>query len=310
MVGEWRAGDRSDPTDPLSGGIARLGARLPAATRLGRVVLQVAVLERSVEFYRTVLGLEVCSRTDGGAELGVAGEEPLIELRERPGVSPLPRSGRIGLFHFAILLPDRSSLGRFVSHLAEQGIPSGSSDHRVSEAVYLHDPDGLGIEVYADRPREDWVRVGGELLMTSEPLDLGDLRRAAGGERWRGMPAGASIGHIHLHVGDLERAGAFYDQGLGLDRVVWSYPGALFLSAGGYHHHLGVNTWAASATVAAMDDARLLEWWMVVPDGNEVERVRSSLQAGGWQVDVSREGSLLVRDPWGTTLRVLPRGND
>jgi len=282
-------------------GIAPRGYRLPAELRLGRVRLQVADLARSLEYYERVLGFRVLRRSGADAVLAAHGDDtPLVELHEKPGVAPVPRRGRLGLYHFAILLPDRAALGRFVAHLAEVGERAGASDHFVSEALYLQDPDGLGIEVYADRPRSAWRVEGGQIAMATEPLDLADLVRAAGGERWAGMPAGTTVGHVHLHVGDLDEAAAFYHQGLGLDQVVWSYPGALFLSAGGYHHHLGLNTWAAGAAPATDDDARLLEWEILVPTPDDA---LASLSRAGYAAE---DG--VVRDPWGTALRIRTQG--
>jgi catechol-2,3-dioxygenase len=206
----------------------------------------------------------------GRVELATADGTVLVELRERTGARPVPPGGRLGLYHYAILLPDRGALGRFVRHLTEQGIRAGASDHRVSEALYLHDPDGLGIEVYADRPQSRWRQRNGELVMATEPLDLDALVAAAGARPWTGMPAGTRMGHVHLHVGDVAGASAFYHDALGFDRMVWSYPGALFMAAGGYHHHLGVNTWAAHQTAASDDDACLLEWRINLPGAADV----------------------------------------
>lgn len=143
--------------------------------------------------------------------------------------------------------------------------------------------------------------------MTTDPLDVEDLLRAGGGERWTGLPAGTVIGHVHFFVGDLARAEDFYHAGLGLDKTVWSYPGALFLAAGGYHHHVGTNTWAAGAPAATDEDARLLEWELVVPSAAEAERAAASLAAAGWAVE-RVPGGALARDPWGTAVRV--RGED
>lgn len=279
--------------------------RLPDATRPGGVALQVANLARSVEYYEQVLGMRVLSRDEGSAQLGPQDDATvLISLRERRGVAPVSRRGRLGMYHFALLLPDRAALGRFIQHLADLGLRAGMSDHLVSEAVYLSDPDGLGIEVYRDRPRSEWTRdAEGQLVMATDPLDAADVVRSADGEPWTGMPAGTTMGHVHLFVGDLEQASAFYHEGLGLDRTVWNYPGALFLSAGGYHHHLGVNTWAVGAEPAGDGDARLLEWELVVPSAAGVEQAAASLEAAGWPV--RREvGSALAADPWGTKLRV------
>ncbi len=286
-------------------GIAPRGWRLPAETRLGPVRLQVADLGRSLAYYGEVLGFRVLDRTERGATLGAHGDAaPLVELEERRGAAPAPQRGRLGLYHFAILLPDRAALGRLVSHLAEIGARAGASDHLVSEALYLQDPDGLGIEVYADRPRATWRHHDRELQMDTRPLDLPDLVRAAGGEPWTGMPAGTSVGHVHLHVGDVEEAAAFYHTGLGFDRVVWSYPGALFLSAGGYHHHLGLNTWAGpGATPPGEGDARLLEWTLVVPRDEDAAGAARGIEDAGFQA--RRDGSgWVATDPWGTTLRI------
>jgi catechol 2,3-dioxygenase len=294
------------PATPGSYGEAPSGHRLPDRTRLGAVRLQVASLARSLPFYEQVLGLRVAARADGQVTLAAHGDDaPLVELVERPGARAVPKRGRIGLYHFAILLPDRPSLGRFVRHLGEVGARAGAGDHLVSEAFYLNDPDGLGIEVYADRPRGAWKRVGNQLMMATDPVDVRDLVRAAGDAPWTGMPAGTVMGHVHLHVGDIARAGAFYSEALGFDRVVWSYPGALFLSAGGYHHHLGTNTWAGSgAEPAADDEARLLEWTIVLPDAESVDATAASLAAAGQAVERGADGDLVARDPWGTRVRV------
>lgn len=289
----------------LDYGIAPPGFRLPAATRLGRVRLQVASLERSLPFYERVLGFRTLRRDDEVAVLGAqADDTPLVELHARAGVRAVPRRGLLGLYHIAILLPDRASLGRFIAHLAGIGAQAGMSDHLVSEAVYLQDPDNLGIEVYADRPRTAWRHEGRELTMSTVPLDARAVVAAAAGEPWTGMPAGTVIGHVHLHVGDIEGASRFYHEGLGFDRVVWSYPGALFLSAGGYHHHLGINSWAAHAPPAGTDDARLIDWEIVVPTGDDVTALAANLRDRGVVV-TSDTNSASVDDPWGTRVRVV-----
>jgi catechol 2,3-dioxygenase len=284
-------------------GIAAPGYRLPDATRLGAVRLQVADLGRSLDYYQQVLGLRVLSQEAGGAALAAEGEdEPLVILHEQRGVRPVPHGGLLGLYHFAILLPDRAALGRFVAHLGRLGAYAGSADHAVSEALYLTDPDGLGIEVYADRPRSQWRHQDRQLHMTTEPLNIRSLLAAAGDRVWTAMPAGTIMGHVHLHVGDLDTAAAFYHRGIGFDKTVWSYPGALFLAAGGYHHHLGNNTWS-SGRPAAADDARLLEWSIVLPAAPDVEQAAASLRAAGYAVD-GGEGIIAAADPWGTRVRL------
>ncbi len=284
--------------------VAPPGYRLPGDLTLGAVQLQTADLGRSVAYYERVVGLRTLERIAGGATLGPQGDStPLVRLRERPGAVPVPRRGRLGLYHFAILLPDRATLGRFAGHLASLGEYAGMADHLVSEAFYLTDPDGLGIEVYADRPRESWTVHGDMIAMATDPLDLQDLARAAAGQPWTGAPAGTRIGHIHLYVDDLARAAKFYHEGLGLDRIRLDFPGALFMSAGGYHHHLGTNTWAAGAPKAAEGDARLLEWTMHLPGQESVEGAVRSLGKVGYQV--ARSGpDFVATDPWGINLRL------
>jgi catechol 2,3-dioxygenase len=250
--------------------------------------------------------MRVIRRDENSASLGPHGEDrEIVHLRHLQTARPVPRRGLLGLYHFAILLPDRASLGRFVAHLGEIGAYAGMSDHFVSEAIYLTDPDGLGIEVYADRPRGAWRYDERQLYMTTESLDVEDLLKEARGERWTGMPIGTKVGHVHLYVGDIEAAEAFYHRGLGLDKVVWSYPGALFLSAGGYHHHLGTNTWAAGAPPATDEDARLLEWTVVVPSAEDAAEAAANIRAQGYTVNDSN-GTWTATDPWGTTLRLTP----
>jgi catechol 2,3-dioxygenase len=274
--------------------------RLPRETHIGAVRLQVADLDRSLDYYRSVIGFEPLGRSSGTLSLGPPGGPSLVHLEERRGVRPSPRRGRYGLYHFAILLPDRPSLGRFARHLFDAGIDAGMSDHLVSESFYLYDPDNLGIEVYADRPRNSWPHHGGELLMAVDPLDVGDVMAAGGAVPWTGAPAGTVLGHMHLHVGDLDEASAFYHEALGFDKMVWTFPSALFMAAGGYHHHLGTNTWSPGPHPSE-DEAQLLEWELVVPGAGD--KAAESLRRAGHQVEESSSG-WLVRDPWGTRLRI------
>jgi catechol 2,3-dioxygenase len=298
---------KTSESTELRYGIAPPAFRLPDATRLGRVRLQVADLGRSVAYYETVIGLGVIHRDATVATLGPrGGGDPIVELHAHPGARRVTRRGQIGLYHFAILLPTRAALGRFVRHLGAIGEYAGMSDHFVSEAVYLQDPDGLGIEVYADRPRSEWRAENNQLAMTTIPLDVNSLVAEGGDEPWTGAPQGTSLGHVHLYVRDLDQAAAFYHEGLGFDKVVWSYPGALFMSAGGYHHHLGTNTWAAGAPLPADDEARLIEWEVIVPDAPSARDAANSLESRGFSV--TRDGDEVVaRDHWGTQVRVRPR---
>lgn len=278
--------------------------QLPPDTRLGGVHLQVADLGRSLTYYTTVLGLRQLDIDGDSAMLGTPDSaSPLVTLHQVAGTRPAPRRGAYGLFHFAILVPDRRDLGRLLGHLASHQASVGMADHVVSEAIYLTDPDGLGIEVYADRPRASWPRLDGQIAMATAPLDADDLIRAGGPRPWAGIPPGATMGHIHLHVGDLDRAVAFYHLTLGFDITLRTYPGgALFLSAGGYHHHLGVNVWSPGPAASA-DHARLLEWTLVLPDLADLTPVERRLLAAGYSA--TQEGPTRVTaDPWGTLLRL------
>jgi catechol 2,3-dioxygenase len=288
-------------------GIRPLQYRLPEATHVAGVVLQVADLDRSIAYYEQVIGLRVQQRDRSVARLGPhADETTLLELRERSGARHVPPQGHLGLYHFAILLPNRTDLGRFVAHLSQQDVRVGSADHLVSESIYLWDADGLGIEVYADRPRSEWRVDGDQLRMATIPLDLRGLMRAAERSVWSGAPAGTTIGHVHLNVGELSRAEAFYHAGVGLDKVVWSFPGALFLSAGGYHHHLGTNTWARGASPATAEDARLLEWQLVLPSIHDVQKASESIRKAGHLV-TECDDDYVTQDDWGTALRLTAR---
>lgn len=285
-------------------GIAPDGFRLPAGTLLGRVRLQVADLERSLDYYSRVIGLQAVATSGVYATLrSNGGSDVLVELFERPGAKPIPAMGRLGLYHFALLLPDRAALARFARHVGNEGERVGASDHLVSEAFYLQDPDGLGIEVYADRPRSSWQAQEGQLVMDTRPLDMRGLLAEAGDQPWDGVPAETRIGHVHLHVGTIPQASDFYHQALGLAATVWSYPGALFLSAGGYHHHLGVNTWAEQAVPAGPDDAKLLDWEVVLPNKTDVEGAVTSLEEHGYRGNED-DGAHRVSDPWGIDLRI------
>jgi catechol 2,3-dioxygenase len=289
-------------SNELPYGIAPPVHRLPAATRVGGVHLLVSELGRSRAFYEQVLGLRALAVEAGKVSFGAHGDDrTLVTLQTRPGVTGAPRGG-FGLFHFALLLPDRAALGRFASHLSTQQVRLGMADHLVSEALYLSDPDGLGIEVYADRPRHTWRHHERQLAMGTDPLDIASVIAAAGGAAWDGAPFGTTIGHVHLHVGSLADAEAFYHRALGLDKMVWSYPGALFLAAGGYHHQLGTNTWSPGPAPSA-DRAQLVEWELIVPSAADAAAVDRSLRADGYVVERAA-GGVTTPDPWGTRVRI------
>jgi catechol 2,3-dioxygenase len=284
-------------------GIRPDGYRLPDATHIGAVTLQVSDLQRSADFYKTFLGFAEIKRAVDDIVLGVD-DTPLVILRS--GASGPLRHRRLGLYHFAILLPDRPALGRVLEHLVRNGVQPGASDHLVSEALYLSDPDGLGIEIYRDRPRSEWSATGRQLDMATEPLDFDSVVAEGQGKPWAGMPSGTTIGHVHLHVGDIAEAKAFYHTAVGLDVMVWSYPGALFLSAGGYHHHLGTNTWAgANAKPPASNEPQLLAWELVLPNPTDVASAVASIAAMDFAVSPEEPGGSIAQDPWGTALHLI-----
>ena len=290
---------------PLDYGIPPAHYRLPDVARVGGVRLQVRDLQRSLDYYTQVIGLRLAGRDADTASLAAPGDDrPLVRLHARPGLLPVPRRGVFGLYHFAILLPDRAALGRFVTHLAAIGVRPGAADHLVSEAIYLTDPDGLGIEVYCDRPRDTWRHEHRELVMATEPLDFAAVAAAAHGATWTGAPAGTTMGHLHLHVGDLDEARRFFQGALGFDVTVWSYPGALFMSAGGYHHHLGTNTWSPGPAATATQ-AHLLDWELLLPHTADATAAAHSLIAAGYAA--GQDGAAwTASDPWGTRVILSP----
>lgn len=277
--------------------------RAPDSAHVGSVRLAVSDLKRSVAFYHKVIGLALHANSKGDpwptARLGVSNGPVLLTLEQRPGVRPLLSRSRLGLYHTAFLLPNRPALANFANHLKRYSIPFGSSDHLVSEALYLTDPDGLEVEVYADRDRSSWTYEDGKLLMAIDPLRFDSLAAVAT-ETWQGVPAEMSVGHMHFYIGDLEQGLRFYRDGLGLD-ITSDYPRARFLSAGGYHHHVGINTWIAGSRTAAEEDARLLEWEFVLPARNDVQAMSNNLRSLLFfaEPDESR-----FTDPWGLTVNL------
>jgi len=193
-----------------------------------------------------------------------------------------------------------------VKHLREAGVPFGAGDHLYSEALYLTDPDGLSVEVYADRPRSTWMVDGQELVSATNPVDFESLTAAAT-NAWTGAPAGTKIGHIHLYVGDLQQAARFYHEALGLTIMTWRYPGALFTSAGGYHHHVGLNVWAAGSPQASATDARLLHWELCLPSKADVQRAAESIRLAGWTLEDAVGDFVECIDPCGIRVRLIAR---
>jgi catechol 2,3-dioxygenase len=279
---------------------------LPATLSLGPVELTVSNLGRSVEWYETHLGLGVHSRGDGVAELG-DGVTPVLVLVEDPQARPAGRHA--GLYHYALLYPSREELARAVMRLVVNRTPiQGASDHGTHEAIYLPDPDGNGIELAADRPREQWPTPDEEFGRGGPlPLDVEDLLKTVAGEDPAAtVGEGLRMGHVHLHVGSIEEGLAFYGDVLGFD--VWAQiPSAAFVSAGGYHHHLGFNTWRGDGVPPAPEHTVGLRHWTVELDSQaEVDEVRRRAEAAGIPVE-SGENGFSVRDPWGIVLRVATR---
>ena len=278
-------------------------------TEIGAVRLTVSDLARSREFYEQALGLQATELPDGATALGPPGDAALLELT---GDSSAPRLDprTTGLYHLAVLAPTRLDLALALARLAEARWPlDGASDHLVSEALYLSDPDGNGIEIYRDRPRHEWRRTNDQLQMATLPLDLedvlGELRSAAGPQRY--APPGTTMGHVHLQVSDLSEAEAFYNGVLGFDVMVRGYPGALFVSAGGYHHHIGLNTWhSAGASPPAPGAIGLLSFDVQLPSRAELDPVLERISAAGLPTESHGE-AVLVRDPSGNAVLLSAR---
>jgi catechol 2,3-dioxygenase len=267
-------------------------------TTVGEVQLYVADLQRSLAFYQNRLGFKLLGQEDGQAHLG-AGTRRLITLIEKPNARHVP--GTTGLYHFAVLMPSRRDLAHLLYTMAEQETEvQGAADHGVSEALYLADPDGNGIELYSDRHKNEWPRDDlGRLQMGSEELDIEDLvlELRGGLTPWQGLPEGTTIGHIHLQVSDLAETERFYRQVLGFEMTQRYGSGALFFSAGGYHHHVGANTWTSAGAPPPPPDAAGLRWFsLILPNQEVLEATLKRLQDAGVDYETLPEG-YLVRDP-------------
>jgi catechol 2,3-dioxygenase len=282
---------------------------IPPDTTIGKVRLRVADLDDLTTFYERVIGLGAVERDGDVTRLGPADGNTLIELVGAPDAPHAP-SFSTGLFHLAILVPERAELARSLQRVAGAGWPlTGASDHLVSEALYVQDPEGNGIEIYRDRPREEWRRNNGELAMATLPLDLesvmGELEQGDG--QANGMPSGTTMGHVHLQVADIPAAEGFYNGALGLDVMVRAYPGALFLAAGGYHHHLGVNTWQSQGAPAPPEGALGLDRYeLVLPNAAERDSAAERLAEAGADAERVDEG-VVATDPSGNRVLLTAR---
>jgi len=270
---------------------------------VGEVNLKVLDLQKMTRFYQEFIGFRVLERSDDRTVLTADGKTPLLTL-ERPA-DVVPRAERTaGLYHFAILLPSRADLSAFLRHLLESDYPMGAADHAVSEALYISDPEGNGIEVYRDRPSSEWTwDDNNRVHMVTDPLDVRGIL-AESDAPWTGLPEEAVMEHIHLHVGDLEAAEEFYARGLGFD-VVSYYPQAAFLSTGRYHHHIAVNTWQGTGIPNAPGDSAGLNWYsLIFPDQEAVDQAADRLRRIGAPVKPISEG-YLTSDPSGNRIRLV-----
>src|SRR5262245_6444634 len=270
---------------------------------IGAVGLKVRDIEGVTGFYRDVLGLAMLDRTNERTTLG-AGGVALVHLEDRPDAAPDdPREA--GLYHTAFLMPTRGDLARWILHVARHKVAlTGASDHAVSEAFYLDDPEGNGVEVYCDRPAETWEWAGSDLKITTDPLDVDSiLREVAPGATYPSAPDGLRIGHVHLRVGDVARAEAFYRDALGLD-VTRRRQGATFMSSGRYHHHIAANVWHSAGAERRDQDRAGLSWLSLeAADAAAFDMAKSRLTQDGAQVAVM-PGGIATSDPWGTRVRI------
>jgi catechol 2,3-dioxygenase len=295
-----------DPEEATATG-APVAAEIPPQTTVGAVHLTVADVEQSADFYERVVGLR--QRERGEARVALGGDSDLLVLHEVPGARPV--HGYSGLYHFALLVPERTDLARWLAHAARDRVPlTGLSDHFVSEAIYLADVDGHGIEIYWDRPREVWEGRVAERL-TTLPLDtralLGTLDDPAT-EPFDGLPGGTVMGHVHLRVADIPQTVTFYRDLLGFGLMAQLGSEAAFLSAGGYHHHLGANTWESrGAPQAPADSATLKQATIVVPDEATIDRIADHLAERGHESQATATG-VLVHDPSGNPIELAPAG--
>ena len=283
-------------------GMATGTVSIPATTRMGAVEVTVGDLDRSLGYNGTSVGLDLLGREDGRASLG-AGDTELLGLVEEPGARPAGR--HTGLYHFALRVPERVDLARWLAHAArDRVLLVGMSDHFVSEAVYLTDPDGHGIEIYHDRPRAVWEgKVASR--MTTDPLDVASLLGEVddpSAEPFDGLPAGAEMGHVHLQVADIPEAVAFYRDVLGFDLTAELFGSAAFFGAGGYHHHVGANVWhSRGAPPPPVGTAALRHAAIVFPSAEERDAVAGRIADAGQEPEATPDG-LLVRDPSGIVL--------
>ena len=299
------------PLDPeeLEASAGSVDGEISPRASMGAVHLTVSDLERSISYYGEAIGLSVSEQGDGRAGLGT-GERTLLVLTEESGARPA--DGRTGLYHFALLVPERDQLARWLAHAARDQVPmTGLSDHFVSEALYLRDPDGHGIEIYWDRARDVWEGQVADRL-TTMPLDvqnlLGELDDPAS-EPFDGLPDGTVMGHVHLRVAEIAPIVAFYRDLLGFALMAQLGPQAAFLAAGGYHHHLGANIWESAGAPPPDPGMAALRLATIVLTGEaERDRVLARITEAGQEHQPSDDGPV-VRDPSGNAILLALNGN-
>jgi catechol 2,3-dioxygenase len=276
---------------------------LPGGTDIGTVTLRVSDADRALRWYGDMMGLELVNRKSERLSLG-AGGNAFLHLDVRPDATPRIEE-TTGLYHVAILMPDRASLGGVLARIAAAGVRLGASDHLVSEALYIWDPDNNGLEIYRDRPRSEWHWENDRVKMATDPLDRRSVAEEgiAAGKHLEPMPKGTKIGHVHLQVGDLEAAHRFYTGIVGFEQTA-GRGGALFVSAGGYHHHLGMNVWhSLNAPPPAPNAAGLVEYEIVVPDRTALAAAKSRLETAGFKPSGDAD-NIRVLDPWQIPFRL------
>ncbi|UAL48385.1 VOC family protein [Sutcliffiella horikoshii] len=269
------------------------------------VMIKVENLQRSIEFYTTIIGFQLLKQTESQAVFSATGQSPLLTIVQPKDIKP-KQQRTTGLYHFALLLPSRADLGSIMHHFIAKGVRlQGASDHLVSEALYLADPDGNGIEIYRDRPAEEWNWNGSEVEMASIALDVEGLLKEGQDTKWDGLPHETVMGHIHLHVSELKDTEQFYTEGLGFEVVTRYGAQVLFISTERYHHHIGLNTWNGVGAPAPEGNSVGLVWFSLVYSSEEkklaaVDRLKSL----GYKVEVS-DSEYLAKDPSGNKIKLV-----
>lgn len=269
-------------------------------TFVTNVAIKVSNLERSIAYYKQVIGFQVLQQTATTASLTVDGKTALLTLIQ-PETPVMPTQRKTGLFHFALLLPNRSDLAHIITHFRDNGIQFGASDHAVSEALYLQDPDDNGIEIYIDRPAEQWFWNGDYVHMVTEPLNIHSILQETAGS-WTGLPPKTVMGHIHLSVANLKDSEQFYTKGLGFDVVTRYGAQALFISTGKYHHHIGLNTWySTNAPKLEKNEVGLSSFSLQLDNPNQAQQLKENLRAINAPVIELTDG-FQTEDPSGNTI--------